>query len=218
MTAKLLIGNKNTSSWSLRAWLLFKHFDIPFEEVCFRLDDPVERATIKDHSTTGKVPCLKLGDLEIWDSLAIGEYLAETYPDKPYWPSDATARARARSVTAEIHSGFTGIRSVWPMDIIVENAGTSCPTGMRADLERILTIWETCRADYGEAAGGPFLFGEFGIADAFYAPVVSRIRTYGPVSMSPRAKAYAEAIWTLPAMQSWIKGAYDEKALGWYEV
>lgn len=218
MTTKLLIGNKNTSSWSLRAWLLLKHFDIPFEEVCFRLDDPAERASIKDHSSTGKVPCLKTNGLEIWDSLAIAEYLAEAHPGKPFWPADHRARARARSVTAEMHSGFMGIRSIWSMDIIVENAGTSCPTDMRADLARILTIWDTCRSEFGETAGGPFLFGEFGIADAFYAPVVSRIRTYGPVKMSPRAKAYADAIWNLPSMQSWVEGAYEEKALGWYEV
>ncbi|WOI52643.1 glutathione S-transferase family protein [Parvularcula sp. LCG005] len=214
MSLTLIIGNKNLSSWSFRPWILMTQFDIPFEEVMIRLDEPESRASIKTHSPSGLVPCLKDGDTAIWDSLAIAEYLSELYPDRHLWPQDKAARALARSMTCEMHSGFSALRGGWPMDIATKDAGVTVPWGVRRDLGRIFTLWTTARETHGSA--GPFLFGAFSVADAFFAPVVSRIRSFGPVPTTPVVRDYLDAMEALPAFQKWADGALKEVADGWY--
>lgn len=204
---KLIIGNKKYSSWSLRPWLALTHAGIQFEEQVIALDQPDTDANIRKYSPSGKVPCLIDGAITVWDSLAIVEYVNEKHPEKQLWPKDASARAVARSVSAEMHSGFSALRNEHPMKII-----ESLPTPQRSpetvkDVQRIQQLWRECRQKFG--AGGPFLFGAFSIADAFYAPVVSRFRTYG-VPMEGAVKEYADAIWALPAMQKWVAGAQAE--------
>ena len=212
----LIIGNKNLSSWSLRPWVLMKHFDIPFAEKMIRLDQPDTRATIKDVSPSGLVPCLVHGDNHIWDSLAIAEYLAELYPDQHLWPRGQKARALARCLASEMHSGFSSLRGTWPMDFVKEGKGLWGGPGVRKDITRIVTLWEDALERYGASLGGPFLFGRFSIADAMYAPVVSRFRTYGPLRVSEPVAEYLETMWTLPAMQEWGEGARKEADAGWY--
>ncbi|NRA30308.1 MAG: glutathione S-transferase family protein [Parvularculaceae bacterium] len=211
----LVIGNKNLSSWSLRPWILMKHFDIPFEEVKIRLDVPGYKEELRQHSPSGLVPCLKVSGREIWDSLAIAETLADWYPQKNLWPEDLVARARARCLAAEMHAGFSDLRNVWPMDICNEGKGMSCGPGVSINLKRIHQLWTDARAEFGD--GGPFLFGEFSIADAMYAPVVSRIRTYGPVKLFDPLQDYMDAIWNHPAMVEWREGAAEEVRDGWYD-
>lgn len=210
----LVIGNKNLSSWSLRPWILMKHFDIPFEEVKIRLDVPGYKDQLRQHSPSGLVPCLKVSDREIWDSLAIAETLADWYPEKNLWPEDLIARAHARCLAAEMHAGFSDLRNVWPMDIGNEHKRLSCGPGVSLNLKRIHQLWTDARAEFGEH--GPFLFGEFSIADAMYAPVVSRIRTYGPVALFDPLQDYMDAIWEHPAMVEWRDGAAAEVRDGWY--
>lgn len=211
----LVIGNKNTSSWSLRPWLILRHFSIPFEEEMVRLGTDQTRQDLKAASPTGLVPVLKTaGGVVIWDSLAIAETLAEWYPEKNLWPDDLMAKARARCLAAEMHSGFSTLRTVWPMDIRCEHKALSCPTAVKKDLSRIFQLWTEARRDFGE--DGPFLFGDFTITDAMFAPVVTRIRTYGPVATFEPLADYMEAIWELPAMQEWRAGAQNEEKLGWY--
>lgn len=210
----LIIGNKNLSSWSLRPWILMKHFDIPFTEVKIRLDVPGAREELLKHSPSGLVPCLTVSGEAIWDSLAIAETLAEWYPEKNLWPEDMMARARARCLSAEMHSGFSQLRGTWPMDIRCEHKALSCPPGVAKDLKRIHALWTSARQDYGQ--DGPFLFGQFSVTDAMYAPVVSRIRTYGPVPMFEPLTDYMDAIWEHPAMQEWRAGAKEEEEHGWY--
>ena len=204
---KLFIGNKNYSSWSMRPWVVLEHFGIPFEEEVIPLDQPGSAAAIARVSPSGRVPALQYGDVEIWDSLAICEYLAEKFPGKGLWPAGPAARAVARSVCAEMHSGFTSLRTACPMKF-----RETLPPGPRsaeveADIQRIVALWQDCRRRFGQ--DGPFLFGPFTIADAFYAPVVSRFRTYG-VPLSGVAAQYAEAVWSLPAVQRWSEGARAE--------
>lgn len=208
----LIIGNKNLSSWSLRPWLLAKHFGIAFSEEFIRLDTPVTYSEVKKHSPSGLVPFLKDGDLGIGDSLAIIEYLADRHPEHRIWPEDMRARALARSMAAEMHSGFANLRGTWPMDMINEHKALSCPPGVAKDLRRIHTLWTSAL----EASGGPFLFGAFTGADAMFAPVVSRIRTYGPVSSFAPLEDYMTTVWELPAMEEWRAGAREEEAQGWY--
>jgi len=212
----LYIGDKNLSSWSLRAWLVLKHFDIPFTEELIRLDRPETRAELKEKTGAGLVPCLKDGDLLVWDSLAIAEYAAELHPERNLWPADRAARAVARSVCAEMHSGFQDLRLIWPMHMKAERLGVPMDHRVRRNVARIDEIWADCRARFGERAtgdaAGPYLFGAFSIADAVYAPVVSRFRTYGPVALSPKAAAYAEAVWETPALRDWVAGALAETA------
>jgi glutathione S-transferase len=212
----LIIGNKNLSSWSLRPWLLMKHFDIPFKEQLIRLDVPETRAQIKEHSPSGLVPCLKNNDEVIWDSLAIAEYLAELFPEKNMWPSDPAARARARCIAAEMHSGFSNLRETWPMEFCREGARLWGGPGVRKDVSRLMALWGEALDDFGAKEEGPFLFGDFSIADAMYAPVVSRLRTYGPVPVPSKIIDYLEAVWNLPAMRKWGQGAKDEVEAGWY--
>ena len=211
---KLYIGNKNYSSWSMRPWVLLKQAGIPFEEIKLRFDAFSPESKFKTElariSPAGRVPVLVDGDLTVWDTLAIAEYLAERFPDKQLWPKDAKARARARSVCAEMHSGFGALRSHFPMNIEAElpEAGARAlaeQAGVRDDLARLLDMWSTLL----DAHGGPLLFGEFSIADAFFAPVVMRLNTYQP-PLPAAIKAYAERVTALPGVQAWIKEALDE--------
>lgn len=206
-TPILFIGDKNLSSWSLRPWLVLKQSNIPFTERMIRLDQPTTTSEISDISPSRRVPCLLAGDLAIWDSLSICEYLAEAFPEKALWPTDFRARATARSVSAEMHSGFSGLRSLWPMHFA--RTGMRHTThGIEDEIERIIEIWESCRRDF--AADGPFLFGAFSIADAMFAPVVSRFMTYGPADLPSAAAAWSETVWNLPAMKEWGEGARAE--------
>lgn len=204
----LCIGDKNLSSWSLRPWLLMKLAGIPFTEKLIRLDQPDTTKEILKYSPTGKVPCLIDGEIAVWDSLAIAEYLAERFPDKQMWPAAVAARARARSISAEMHSSFGELRKTWPMKFSQIGLRHPQPAAVAGDIKRISTIWTETRAAFG--AGGPFLFGRFSIADAMYAPVVSRFMTYGPVDLPRAAAAYCETIFSLPAMQEWGVGAARE--------
>lgn len=203
----LVIGDKNLSSWSLRPWLLMKQAGLPFSERLIRLDRAETKAEIAKYSPSGRVPCLIDGETAIWDSLSIAEYLAEKFPDKALWPADAKARALARSVSAEMHSGFGALRSFWPMNF-ARDGMRHMTGGIEGDIARIAKIWETCRRDFG--AGGPFLFGRFSIADAMYAPVVSRFQTYGPVALPPLAEEWRRMMWELPAMREWGEAAKAE--------
>ncbi len=203
----LVIGNKAYSSWSLRPWLLMKQAGIGFEEIRLSLYEEGAKQKILQYSATGKVPVLKDGDLTIWDSLAICEYLAEKYPEKRLWPAETAARARARSISAEMHSGFTHLRTQMPMNVRREIPGRATTPEVVAEVARIEAIWNDCRSRFG--AHGPFLFGAFSIADAMYAPVVSRLRTYG-VALAEEAGKYVASIHALPAMQEWIAGAHAE--------
>ena len=203
---KLVIANKNYSSWSMRPWLLLTHFGIPFDETLIELDRPGTKVAILAHSASGKVPCLLTDDgFAVWDSLAIAETLAERYPQHALWPRDANARARARSVSAEMHSGFVALRNAMPMNIRAWKPGAGMTLEVLADIARVDAIWGDCLA----ASGGPFLFGEFTIADAMYAPVVMRFNSYQPV-LSDDAAAYAARVTALPAVAAWIDAARRE--------
>ncbi|WP_322104862.1 glutathione S-transferase family protein [Paraburkholderia sp. J41] len=203
---KLVIADKNYSSWSLRPWLLLKHFGIAFEEVLIELDEPATKASILAFSASGKVPCLIDDEgLAVWDSLAIVETLAERFPQHAFWPRDAKARARARSVSAEMHAGFGALRNDMPMNIRKVKPGAGATPAALADVARIDAIWCACLAE----SGGPFLFGEFGIADAMYAPVAMRFASYQPALSAPAA-AYCERLRALPALAEWIEAARRE--------
>jgi glutathione S-transferase len=208
----LIIGDKNFSSWILRPWIAMKHFGIPFAEERIRLRQPETKAAILRHSPSGKVPALRTNGLVICDSLAILEYLADRHPGLHMWPDEAKARAVARSVSAEMHSGFVTLRSEMPMDLIGRFPTPAIGEDLARDINRVVAIWGETRARYG--AGGPFLFGAFSNADAMYAPVATRFRTYG-VDLAAfgddgDAAAYAEAILTLPGMAEWTQGAQAE--------
>jgi len=194
----LIVGNRNYSSWSLRAWLAMRAADLDFEEVMIPLDQPDTAARIAEYSPAGLVPILRHGANTIWDSLAICEYAAELAPQARLWPEDRGARAVARSVSAEMHSGFAALRRALPMNMRADRPGVPIATEVQADIDRICDIWRDCRNAFG--AGGPFLFGAFSIADAMFAPVASRFRTYR-VAVDKTAQAYVEAIHALPAMQ-----------------
>lgn len=209
MKLHLYIGDKNLSSWSLRPWLALRQSEIAFEETVVALNRPGTADMIaKAGSPSGLVPCLFADGFAIWDSLSICEFLAEAFPDKALWPKEAKARARARSVAAEMHSGFAELRKVWPMNFARAGLRHLQPPGVRRDIDRIAEIWTSCRREFGD--GGPFLFGRFSAADAMYAPVVSRFMTYGPVDLAAEAAAYRDMIWSLPAMRAWGEGAARE--------
>jgi glutathione S-transferase len=204
---KLIIGNKNYSSWSLRPWLLMRQAGIPFDEEVIRFTAPDFKVRVRRHSPAGKVPVLIDGDVVIWDSLAIVEYLAETRPDKRLWPDGVAARARARSLCAEMHAGFPSMRQRMPMNVSLRLSGVLFDVEVQRNVARVIDIWTGCRR---QAAGdGPFLFGRFTIPDAYYAPVVRRFFTYG-VALPEVARAYADAVDALPAMQEWIAAAATE--------
>ncbi|WP_223642008.1 glutathione S-transferase family protein [Corallococcus sp. EGB] len=210
----LVVGSKNYSSWSLRPYLALAHTGQPFQEVLVPLDTPETAALIALHSPSGRVPVLKHGDTLVWDSLSICEYLAEAFPEAKLWPTDRAARAMARSVTSEMHSGFQALRTNLPMNITARKTvpGVDAP-GVHADIARIQALWEGCRERYGK--GGPFLFGAFTIADAFFAPVVTRFVTYG-VPFRPQNIAYRDAVLGLPAMLKWTEAARGEPELARY--
>ncbi|WP_019451125.1 glutathione S-transferase family protein [Cupriavidus sp. BIS7] len=205
---KLVIGNKNYSSWSLRPWMLLRQAGIDFEEIPVRLFTKEFAAEIARYSPAGKVPALIDGDVTVWDSLSICEYVAERFPAKALWPVDAAARAVARSVCAEMHSGFGDLRSQMPMNVTAILPGLGWNVAVQRDIDRIAAIWTDLRTRHG--ASGPFLFGSFTIADAFYAPVVSRFATYG-VHLPEVAKAYADFVLALPVMQEWVAAAREER-------
>jgi glutathione S-transferase len=202
----LIIGNKNYSSWSMRPWVAATAFGIPFTEVRLLLDQPDTAANIAQYSAAGRVPVLVAGDITIWDSLAICEYLAEQFPDKHMWPQDVAARAMARSVVAEMHSGFVGLRTAMSMNIKASLPGRGRTAEAQADIGRICEMWEECLARFGHHN---FLFGDFSIADAFYAPVVMRFKTYG-VALAPALQAYCERVQAHPAVARWVREALAE--------
>ena len=203
----IYIGNKNYSSWSLRAWLMVKASGVAFDEALIPLYQPQSRAELLRHSPSGKVPALKHGELVVWESLAIGEYLAERVPQAGLWPADAAARAVARAASTEMHAGFANLRRHLPMNMRSIFAGREIIPEIQADLDRIAAIWRDCRRRYG--AGGSYLFGAFTIADAMFAPVVSRLRTYR-ITLDDEAQAYADSLWAYPALQEWMAAANDE--------
>ena len=202
----LTISSKNYSSWSLRGWLMVKLAGIDFEEIVVEPNDADARAEILLLSPSILVPCLTYAELKVWDTLAIGEFLNEIAPKSGLLPKDKAKRAHCRSVCGEMHSGFVSLRQALPMNIRAEFPGFKIWSKAQADIERILVIWRECLSAYG----GPFLFGEVSMADAMYAPVVSRFRTYD-VKLDGPAKAYADRIWDLPAMREWREAALAEK-------
>ncbi len=203
----LVVGNKNYSSWSLRGWLVARAAGIDFAEELVRLSEPGSRDALLRHSPAGKVPVLKHGACVIWDSLAILEYLAELRPDAALWPSDPDARALARSISAEMHSGFAALRTHMPMNLRRAIPGRGHAPGVADDIARICAIWRDGRERFGN--GGPFLFGRFCGADAMYAPVATRFRTYA-VELDPVCRAYADALLVLPAFREWQDAALQE--------
>lgn len=206
MTALVLvIGNRNYSSWSLRAWLLMKVAGIAFKEVRIPLYGPGSKQQILRYSPSGKVPCLVDGAVHVWDSLAIGEYLAETNPG--LWPEAKEARAYARSISAEMHSGFANLRQHMSMNCRKRYPDKGRTPEVLDEIRRIVAIWSECRDKFG--AKGEFLFGRFSIADTMYAPVVLRFRTYA-VELPPVCRAYADAVLALPAMREWLAAAEQE--------
>lgn len=210
---RLIIGNKAYSSWSLRAWLAVKASGLEVEEEVIPLYEEGSAEAILRYSPTGKVPCLMDGAVPIWDSLAICEYLAELAPEAGLWPSDRQSRAVARAASAEMHAGFQALRQNMPMNVRKSLPGKGWPedatarAALEKDIRRIDRLWTICRTDHG--AGGDFLFGRFGIADCMYAPVVTRLVTYG-VTVSPLAHTYMTHVMEHPLMRQWIAEAQDE--------
>jgi len=204
----LYIGNKNLSTWSLRAWVLMKTARIAFREQLLPLDEPGSGARLRAHSPSAKVPCLHDGAVVVWDSMAIAEYLAERHPG--LWPADGAARAWARSAAAEMHSGFASLRNEFGMDLRRSEPRAASPAAA-ADIERIKEIWREGRQRFG--GGGDFLCGSFGIVDAFYCPVAFRFRCYG-VALAGDCAEYQQRLIALPAMQEWLEDAMRESDPG----
>lgn len=204
---KLVIGNKNYSSWSLRPWLLLRHAAIPFDEVKLSFNSPTFKSDALSFGPTGKVPVLIDGDVTVWDTLAIAEYVAEKFSDKQLWPRDAGQRAEARAICAEMHSGFQPLRNLMSMNVTANLAGLGWNIEVQRDIDRISAMWAGLRARH--AGAGPFLFGHFTVADAYYAPVVSRFNTYQPV-LSEAVAGYMKTILALPALREWFADAARE--------
>ena len=212
---QLVIGNKNYSSWSMRPWVLLKQAGIAFDERRIRFDaftpESQFKAELAGVTPTGRVPVLIAGALTVWDTLAIAEYLAETFPAKQLWPRDAAARARARSVCAEMHSGFGALRSHFPMNIeaALPEVGARVlaeQAAVRGDVERLVAMWSGLL----DAHGGPLLFGDFSIADAYFAPVVMRLKTYG-VPVPTNIAVYMQLVCAMPGVAAWISDALAER-------
>ena len=206
MSLTLIIGNKNYSSWSLRPWLAMKVAGLPFAEIVVPLDDDFKR-NIQRYSPAGQVPVLYDGDTIVWDSLAILEYLAEKFPGAGLWPQEQAVRSQARCVAAEMHSGFVPLRRACPMNMRRTPKTIMLEEGVRANIARIDAIWSGCRARFGK--NGPFLFGHFTIADAMYAPIVSRFATYA-IPVGPEAWSYMNTLRDLPAWTEWDTAARAE--------
>jgi len=204
----LVIGNKNLSSWSLRPWLVLKHFGFEFKEIKLPLDTPAFFRDVVQYTPTKRVPVLIDGSQHIWDSLAIAEYLNEKVQGRA-WPSDPAARALARAVSAEMHSGFAALRTNWPMKA-VGSAQVELPPAGKDDVARVQQLWQECRSQY--ASRGPWLFGEYSIADAMYAPVALRFRHYGATLANATVDAYYQQLVQDPHLQSWIKDSEVEVA------
>lgn len=203
---KLVIGNKNYSSWSMRPWLALRANNIPFEETFIPLyTGAADKQRILDVSPAGKVPVLVDGEVTVWDSLAIIEYLAEKFPEKKFWPDDRAARARARAISAEMHSGFAALRNECGMNLHRPVGAVALSDEARANIARVQEIWTECLKRHG----GPFLFGSFGGADAMYAPVVHRFRTYA-IEVGKEARGYVETMQALPAFQEWTRDGLAE--------
>jgi glutathione S-transferase len=205
----LVIGNKNYSSWSMRPWILMKATSIHFEEIMVPLkrESGESRERILPYSPTGKVPALMDGPVKVWESLAICEYLAEAFPEKELWPQDPVARALARSVSSEMHAGFSALRTHMPMDCRSRFPKQEFPGPVEADIFRVLDIWNDCRTRYGKK--GDFLFGDFTIADAMFAPVTRRFISYN-VTLPDSARRYVDTMDALPAMRSWLSASAKE--------
>src|SRR5512145_2018604 len=204
---KLVIANRNYSSWSLRAWLVLERTRAPFEELQIPLRQPGTDAEIRKHSPSGRLPVLLDGPVVVWDSLAIAEQLAEKFAGSRLWPADPVARGLARSVCAEMHSGFTALRQTLPMNIRRRRPGGAIAPSVQQDIARITQIWTELRKRFG--AGGPYLFREWGIADAFFTPVAARFRSYD-VALPPEAAAYRDALLAWPAFRRWEAEAERE--------
>ena len=207
MPLKLIIANKNYSSWSMRPWIAMKVAGIPFDETVISLSAVDFKARVNAVSGTGKVPVLVDGNVQVWESLAILEYLAEKFPAAGLWPADAAARAHARAIANEMHGGFLPLRRLLPMNMWRPVMNRVLTPEVEANVARIETMWADCRARFG--AGGPFLFGRFGAADAMYAPVVSRFHTYA-VRVDPGTRAYMDAVMALPAWREWVEAGIRE--------
>jgi glutathione S-transferase len=206
--ATLIIGNKNYSSWSLRPWLLMKHFDIVFSETRIPLYTDSTDTALSVYFSNGKVPVLIDGDLTVWDSLAICEYLSEVYLNDKAWPADSAARAVARSVCAEMHSSFTSVRNEMPMNCRRTPGAINLSAAALADVARIKSIWQKCRSEYG--LNGDWLFGDFSIADAMYAPVALRFHSYA-VGLDSTSAAYVHSVLNHPDVTDWIEAGKAEK-------
>ena len=207
MKPRLIIGNKNYSSWSLRPWLLMKEAGIDFDEHRIVLDTPTTKQEIAEVSPAGRVPVLHLGELAVWDSLAICETVAERWPDAKLWPDDADERAHARAISAEMHSGFQMLRDCMPMNCRAMGRIVPIPDELGADIDRIIAIWSECHKRFGDRGG--WLFGRFSVADAMYAPVVLRLRTYG-INLPESAGYYPHRLLESAAMQEWLAAAECE--------
>jgi glutathione S-transferase len=213
---QLYIGNKNYSSWSMRPWVLMREFGIPFDEVMVRFDNNFEadsafKRRLAEVAPTGRVPVLVDDGFAVWDTLAIAEYLAERFAQHALWPRDTRQRARARSICAEMHSGFSALRSHCPQNIeaslpAVGERVLKEQAGVRSDLDRVQALW----ADALQTSGGPFLFGAFGIADAYFAPVAGRIRTYG-LAVTGTTSAYIERVFASAGVAAWVRDARAER-------
>ena len=207
MKPKLIIGNKNYSSWSLRAWLLLREAGIEFDEQRICLDTDSTADEIAALHAGGTVPVLQLGDLTVWDSLAIAETVAERWPEKNLWPEDADVRAYARSICAEMHSGFAELRAGMPMNCRAMGRQVALPDSLTDDIDRIIAIWSDCHRRFSDDSG--WLLGEFGVADAMFAPVVLRFRTYG-INLPESAGFFPHRLLESEAMQEWLAAAETE--------
>lgn len=212
---QLVIGNKNYSSWSLRAWLAAKASGLAFEEILIPLDRPETKGLLEEHSPSGLVPVLKAGTHTVWDSLAIIETLNDLAPDAGIWPSDTMTRAWARAVAAEMHAGFYRLRRDMPMDLRAHHPGEQHTEGALSDAAKIIAIWTACRDAHADQ--GPYLFGAWSAADMMYAPVVGRFRTYG-VELPQRLQSYCDAVWAQPDMAEWLTGAKSEPYVIEYDL
>lgn len=207
MKITLIIGNKNYSSWSLRSWLLLAEAGIPFDERRIALDVETTAEDMARYCPSRTVPVLEIGDEVVWDSLAIAETVAERWPDKALWPTEPEARAHARSISAEMHSGFSALRDSMPMNCRAMGRKVPLPDALTADIDRVFEIWSDCHRRY--SADGNWLFGRFSIADAMYAPVVLRFRTYG-INLPVSASAYPQRLLESEALQEWLAAAESE--------